>query len=160
MTRPSPLKDAVTDELRKAGAAGLLVPEIGARLGRDHRDDNIATALHRLRVAGMANCWPDPIGRCMNRRRWWLTEHRPEKCPKPSGTIVGLRSIHEQHIGNGWRTKPAKVVERADGLKETKAAPITHDPRYGVDPHKAVPRVVDPGECRSWARAAAEARAT
>jgi hypothetical protein len=91
----------------------------------------------------------------MNRRRWWLTEHRPEKCPKPSGTIVGLRSIHDQHIGNGWRTKPPKVVQRGDGVKVTRAEPVV-DARYAVDP-KAVPRVVDSSQCRAWAAVAAEA---
>lgn len=118
------------EALRKCGAVGGIASELC--IAADTRDDRALAWLYELEAAGLAGSWPDPIGRCMNRRRWWLTEFRPTTRPAPSGLRAGLRSLDEQEQGVHWRTKRAKPVRRRDGVLVVPG--YTHDPRYQVEP--------------------------
>lgn len=113
----------ILELLREAGAAGITTPEIGLRLKRSA--DNMAYNLSAMEKQGLAGWWPDPIGRCMTRRRWWLATMRPERQPPPTG-------------------KPSVVPPKS-------AAP-THFGRFHVD---IAPSVINAQECRPWAAAAA-----
>ena len=124
----------IIEELRKCGEAGALGPDIATAIGRDK--DNVATRLSELHELGVVGWWPDPIGRCVNRRRYWLAEFRPVKRPPATGIRSGLADIKEQHIGMGWRKVAPQPVQRADGVVVVPG--WTHDHRYQMAPGEKV----------------------
>lgn len=116
------LRAEILAAMESIGTQGALTTEICALIGR--AAEGVATNLTVLTAEGIVGWWPDPIGRCVNRRRWWLIQHRPSRKPQPSG----LRSIDHQTQGLSWRT-------RKPGLPERPAIPQwTHDKRYQLPP--------------------------
>lgn len=131
--RPDP-RPQIIEALRECGESGALGPDIAKMVGRDK--DNVATRLAELHALGVVGWWPDPIGRCVNRRRYWLAEFRPAKRPPATGIASGLADIREQHVGLGWRKAAPKPVKRADGVVVLPG--WTHDPRYQLAPGERV----------------------
>ncbi len=108
----TPIRVPLLALLAAAGTRGALVDALARDTGRT--SETVATALRRLDAEGLAGYWRDPVGRCNNRCRWWLTEHRPQTQPRPSGEV---------------RSKPQQ---------ERRAGDWTHDPRYQVGPGEMV----------------------
>ena len=91
----------------------------------------------------------DPGAYCGLRRRWYLTEHKPADPPPPppkkqpapkKPKPVARPSIERVSLPSVRR--PAQSVGKCE--------PIRMDERYAaIEP---IPRVVDPSDCRPWAR--------
>jgi hypothetical protein len=107
----------------EAGKAGMLTADIARQV--DRSSNTVATNLAHAEARGLLSWWPDPLGRCQNRRRWWLAELRPERCPKPSG----LRPISEQTAGMAWRSNQAVEASERPERRDW-----THDRRYQLPP--------------------------
>jgi hypothetical protein len=91
------------------------------------------TALCKKQLAGY---YPDPFGRCLNRKRYWLIEFKPAKCPPPSG--VPLRDA----IAAAAADVSGLTVTVENGIKVTRYVGAPCDLRYQVPPGAQVPRVV------------------
>ena len=125
--------DKAKAALLAAGAKGMLTQDVQAQMG--WRIDSATQALSTLNKHGLIASWPDPYGRCLNRQRYWLVEHRPAKCPAPSG--VPLRDAIAAAA-----EKACMTVTIEDGVKVTRYVGAACDLRYQVPPGAQVPRVI------------------
>ena len=132
--RNGPKRDALLAALRACGNVGGISTDLAPASGA--RDTTVSQWLKAWEDAGIVGSWPDPVGRCMNRRRWWLAEFKPAKKPAPSGIKAGLRSLDEQDVSPHWRSRRAVPIQRKDGV--TVLPGCTHDHRYQVAPGERV----------------------
>jgi hypothetical protein len=133
MSRPA---GAVADKylavLRQAGVRGVLAVRVCAAMGTTQ--DNANFWLHRLCASGQAGWWPDPVGRTINRRRYWAAELRPACCPAPSGEPTAAHVAADVCRRADAPGAVVQQLQRADGVVVTRLAGWTHDPRYQVPP--------------------------
>ena len=102
--------DKAKQALRAAGDKGMLTQDMQVAMG--WRIDSATQAISTLHKHGLVAAWPDPYGRCLNRMRYWLVEHRPAKCPPPSG--VPLRDAIAAAAADGLRNNGSGVGIQAD----------------------------------------------
>lgn len=136
--------------LRDAGTAGAFSADIARVLGMSA--ENAATHLARAVTAGTVAIWKSPIGKCTNRKHYWLTEFRPASPPPRPPRSADLTDVSVQTTGLAWRGL-SKTTD-AHGRKVTKAPPLP-DHRYAVELPAGYVSTLDPGECRPWAKAVA-----
>ena len=132
--RSNSKRTALLDALRSCGTSGGISTDLGPACGA--RDTTVSQWLKVMADEGIVGWWPDPVGKCINRRRWWLAEFKPAKKPAPSGIKAGLRSLDEQDVSPHWRSRRAVPIQRKDGV--TVVPGYTHDPRYQVAPGERV----------------------
>lgn len=130
----------VVETLRAAGQAGLLAQEIAGAVGISTR--SLWVVLWYAVDDGLVAWWPDPLPKCANRRRYWLTEMRPEQCPPPTGPRLSAAAQA--------RPAPAAVSKRRlrrgelpgvrvpAGFEVTVCPSCPIDTRYQVDPKTRV----------------------
>lgn len=122
----------------------MLAWEMGAALRVDHHAG--AAVMAQLVADGVAGWWPDPIGRMVARRRWWVLEHLPKRRPPPS---QAPQSPSAQRCDLTRGPSPVAAVAAPAAAASAPAAagrpvqPVplpgwTHDPRYQVAPGAAV----------------------
>ena len=111
---------AILKERKQQGAAtDELMPLIGVTLG------HLSTALSFALAAGLLEWYPEPLGRCWNRRRWYAAGFKPAQRPTPPA-----------------RSK--LVAPRRDYM----------DARYHVELPDGYVSPLNPADCRPWAEAA------
>jgi hypothetical protein len=113
------------------GTAGATTQELTPLVGSS--GSQVWKALKNLHDRGAIEFWPEPCGRCVNRRRWYAAGHRPQTPPPP---------------------KPA--VRKATTAAEPNGVRRFVDPRFHVE---SAPPVINPAECRPWARIVTAPRA-
>lgn len=151
MTQPKsgPCVEAIrtraAEALRAAAHQGLLTQGIARIMGITQR--SLWVAMWYAVRDGEFGWWPDPHGRCANRRRYWLAEFRPAKCPPPSGEQAfegGHKSVRKppHKLGLPSTRKPTAAdlagMRAAPGLVVTVCPSCPIDMRYQVDPSTRV----------------------
>jgi hypothetical protein len=124
----------VCDYLKSRGTAGSASTEMAVALGKSAKA--VHSAVHKAEKRGLVEWWPEPMGRCANRRRWYAAGMRPKVAPPP----VPMRPVR-------------KPDAPANGVR------AFVDPRFHVELPAGYRSALSPSECRPWAAAAAEARA-
>lgn len=111
--------------LSQMGEIGAVTTELSNRLGYEPK--RISEALCTGERRGLVEWFPEPLGRCNNRRRWYAAGMRP---------AVKLPVVVQ--------TKPAP---------EPNGVRAFVDPRFHVELPAGYRSALSSSECRPWARA-------
>jgi hypothetical protein len=126
---PDTTLQAVLEYLKTKGTAGAPSTELAANTGREAK--SIHNATHKGEKRGLIEWWPEPMGRCANRRRWYAAGMRPAVKPPP----VPMRPVR-------------KPDAPANGVR------AFVDPRFHVELPAGYRSALSSNECRPWAAAA------
>jgi hypothetical protein len=136
---------AVLDDVRDIGAwVNEIVYDTGLGLS------TVKSHLKDGQEAGLFGSHLDPGKHCGQRRRWYLAQHKPPEPPErpPKKMVPPKQPKPRKPRPSLERSSLPSVRKPAQSL--VKCVPIWRDVRYAaVEP---VPHVVDPSDCRPWAR--------